>query len=422
MAVPVNTEAGQASARAQRPSVENIVRPAEIPELTGIRFFAAFAVFAYHCAPLLHDIPWWLHPLFDLSGPAVSFFFMLSGMVLSYVYARPIEQNRIGWGRFMQLRLARVYPLHLFALLMYTIPGIYLFPSNIGPPSAFAAWVLTAACLQVYVPFRDIAWRWNGPSWSIACELFFYAVCPALIRKLRPRLTNWRTLFAASLSLYIADLLLNYAIVSPSFTYPALNSGYLGEFLMMFRYITPMMRLPEFIIGVLLGLTIINSRGSKDTLDRWLSRSLVRNALVLISFGLFYAGGLVPWDNLPPVYVLLRSHLGFMPACWLLILSLAWGRTAASPVLASRPCLLLGEASYSLYLLHPTCLFGIQYLAFHDWPPNSTIAVCALIMIGISILAFRFIETPARRAWRQAATPGAGDPFPATTARYAATS
>jgi peptidoglycan/LPS O-acetylase OafA/YrhL len=97
----------------------------EIRSLTGIRGVAASAVVLYH---------------FDLgqpdSGPlqhvlhhgylAVDLFFVLSGFVMALTYGRAfvLQPNIEGFGRFLENRLARIYPLYLVTtLLAFAVEG-----------------------------------------------------------------------------------------------------------------------------------------------------------------------------------------------------------------------------------------------------------------------------------------------------------
>ncbi|WP_372352459.1 acyltransferase family protein [Streptomyces sp. KL116D] len=74
-----------------------------LPSLTGLRFFAAFLVFLCHALSqfnpqtdsVSHDVAYFLLP----AGPVgVSFFFVLSGFVLTYA-ARPGDTVRRFWRR-----------------------------------------------------------------------------------------------------------------------------------------------------------------------------------------------------------------------------------------------------------------------------------------------------------------------------------
>jgi acyltransferase len=101
----------------QRPSNGNI------PALTGLRGVAAVWVMLYHMFTG-RDIP-----VVEFGYVGVDIFFVLSGFVLAHVYLRdPGLTTGEGYLRFLGVRLARVYPLHvltLVCLLLITIalPG-----------------------------------------------------------------------------------------------------------------------------------------------------------------------------------------------------------------------------------------------------------------------------------------------------------
>lgn len=97
-----------------------ITRPAPIPSLTGIRFFAALAVLMFHSGATYFDragIPYPVAQLLHNGYLGVSLFFVLSGFILTYAH----QDDRID-GRFLGVfyvaRFARIYPVYLFALVL----------------------------------------------------------------------------------------------------------------------------------------------------------------------------------------------------------------------------------------------------------------------------------------------------------------
>jgi hypothetical protein len=76
-------------------------------------FLAAFALVLYHYAdqgPVsLFDV----HPAFERGYLATNFFLMLSGYVLARAYGERFDARRISAGRFLLLRVARIWPAHL---------------------------------------------------------------------------------------------------------------------------------------------------------------------------------------------------------------------------------------------------------------------------------------------------------------------
>lgn len=88
--------------------------------LTSLRFVAAMMIVVYHAQSLL---PWldiaWL-PRAVIQG--VSFFFVLSGFILTETY---IKRPNVTYRAFMRSRLAKLWPLHVASLLALIIcfPG-----------------------------------------------------------------------------------------------------------------------------------------------------------------------------------------------------------------------------------------------------------------------------------------------------------
>src|SRR5260370_9304602 len=85
----------------------------KLDALTGLRFFAAFAIVIHHSrgtfltADRLSDWP---------LDSAVSFFFVLSGFVLTHVYPQLPSREHIG--KFLFSRFSRIWPVHLFSLFL----------------------------------------------------------------------------------------------------------------------------------------------------------------------------------------------------------------------------------------------------------------------------------------------------------------
>ena len=98
-------------------------RPEKIHALTSLRFFAAFYVVCFHSLwngtflPSLHRNSY-LGKLIHLGYSQVSFFFLLSGYILAFVYLR--DNRPIAARKFFLARFARIYPLLFLALLADT--------------------------------------------------------------------------------------------------------------------------------------------------------------------------------------------------------------------------------------------------------------------------------------------------------------
>jgi peptidoglycan/LPS O-acetylase OafA/YrhL len=87
----------------------------------------------------------------------------------------------------------------------------------------------------------------------------------------------------------------------------------------------------------------------------------------------------------------------------LIIVSLAAGPTFLSRVLEHPFIVLLGEASYSLYILHIGTWSLVAHLQHAGVFPGSWFPALALLAtIAISIFCFKYIEMPARSKLRSA--------------------
>src|SRR5258705_5569923 len=98
-----------------------MLRQRDIPALTGLRGVAAFWVVLFH-------MEWGSSiPIIEKGYLGVDVFFILSGFVLMHVYAG-FETTDFDYVRFIKARIARIYPLHIFALLLLAVLVI-CFPS-----------------------------------------------------------------------------------------------------------------------------------------------------------------------------------------------------------------------------------------------------------------------------------------------------
>jgi len=84
----------------------------KLDALTGLRAIAALAVFAHHFMGIM-DCRVISGPI---GGIAVSFFFVLSGFILVYVYKDRLRKASIS--KFYFTRFARIWPLHAVCLLL----------------------------------------------------------------------------------------------------------------------------------------------------------------------------------------------------------------------------------------------------------------------------------------------------------------
>jgi len=158
----------------------------------------------------------------------VTFFFILSGFILSYSYSEKMKENNISKTEFFISRFSRIYPLHFLTFLL-SLP-LFLTLKNGG---SFLYLLPNISLTQSFFPKEWIYFSANTPSWSLSNEIFFYILFPFLIFK--------RNMILLSASCFILAFQVYISV-----------SGLPLKQLHYWIYIFPVSRLLDFIIGILL--------------------------------------------------------------------------------------------------------------------------------------------------------------------------
>ncbi len=350
--------------------------------LTTLRFFAALHVVIFHLQVqgILTGGPWWYRNLAGIGYVGVDFFFVLSGFILVYTYGGPALEPR----RFWQARFARIYPAYLVSLLA---AGPFFYYAIKAQDVPFFAWsqqhlagacILTLTLLQSWNP--QAALTWNPVCWSLSVEAFFYSVFPLLARWTRTisrrRLVAW----IGACSAISFSISLFYVVIHPD-GLAKVNSGETTLFWRNVLSFNPLIRLPEFAAGMLTARLFLASKA-----DRRFASALFFGGLAGLAAVVLCAAR-IPSSLLSPGL--------FMPMYAAMIYGLAL-RPRWAKLLEARGLVLLGEASYSLYLLHSIVLSSVfdaaSFLPF--WP---RVACAVLAAFAASILSYKLVESPARR-------------------------
>ncbi len=152
-----------------------------LPSLDGLRGVAALAVVGSHFENLSGIS---LH--LQHSGPAVDFFFILSGVVIGQAYERRLAAG-LTWTAYMGLRLKRLYPAILGGLVIGAAAALT------GGERLYPAMALQVALLPaLWGPalHGGELFPLNGPQWSLFLELAGNALHAVAL----PWLTTWRLL------------------------------------------------------------------------------------------------------------------------------------------------------------------------------------------------------------------------------------
>ena len=220
-------------------------RKPSLDALTGLRFVAAATVFIHHLGGKFG----FEHNRYSIGSVAVTFFFILSGFVLTYAYHDRIG-NRKQVASFLFNRVARIWPLHL-ACLLIAVALVY-FDSRLQVTPFWQKLTANAFLLHSWVPASDWVFSFNGVAWSISTEAFFYTLFPFLMfaggRRSRSRLSI-ATMFVAAFALLASFLA---SIQWQEFDY--LRVG----------HVNPLVRLPEFCLGIMAGRYFLRSSNESN--------------------------------------------------------------------------------------------------------------------------------------------------------------
>lgn len=365
-----------------------------IDQLTSLRFFAAAAIVFHHSKDVFELTRSVVSPV--PLNLAVSFFFVLSGFILTYNYRN--LRGRAEVQRFYEARIARIWPVHFlsFGLVLLLIPK-GLWTASAATSQIAGITLSNLALLHAWAPFFGYFFSYNGVSWSISTELFFYVAFPWLIQ-------NWTQTwhYKSAIVLLIAVSALTLSTLQ---SVPGIDEQHPMQLSSIgIGYISPIVRIVEFLMGI------------------W-------TAKLFIQFEDYQGGSSVAWTVaeflcLVAAFILWKLCLEYAirtkePNAWQVYLGssggaitfpfaigvMAFGRGWISKMLRLKQLVLLGQASFALYMTHQL-LIAFVYINkaryFSDVPDSALFLLYWSVCIVLSIGIFLYFEQPARirmKAW-----------------------
>ena len=324
-----------------------------LKNLQALRGFAALAIVVIHICLWERKLPPY-RPALPMLVPGqagVDLFFVISGFIMVFIQPAPIGSWR-GYGSFMGHRLARIYPPLWLILVPLTVLWIFepaWFNHNFDNHVDLVGSYLLLP--QAQVPLLTV-------SWTLIHEIYFYwVVSVALCFAPRGRLVFGVAWFVVVLAGFIA-----HGSVRDEPVFQLVFSPFSLTFLLGYFLGLGYERLKRFprdaaIILVVVGLLAILIGGSFSPV--WPGSYPNNNSLArLACFGL-------PSALIVAGAVALERH---------------WA-------LGNRWVQLLGDASYSIYLLHILFVMAIYHVAYisgygrQDW----ALAVAAVATLGTGI-------------------------------------
>jgi peptidoglycan/LPS O-acetylase OafA/YrhL len=338
------------------------------PALTGIRAWGAIAVFFVH-------LPFAIG--FSLAVDVLSFFFVLSGFLIVYLY---YENDDVCAGRFQNYfvnRFARIYPVYFLIVTLVILSG-----HNFSVGYLFKNYTLTHAL------FHDISARAIQPSWSLTVEECFYLAAPLFMFLIR-RYNFFAALLAAVIMLAGALLVSvsnvpYYFLSTPQFVF---STTFFGHFF-------------EFFAGIFLALIILKREkepGSNAVRSKRYAWTIagITGCIVAISIPV-----VLQQAGYNAIYTIFYTGINnfILPiAIAVLYFGLITEITLLSKFLSLPLMGWLGRTSYAFYLIHVPLINGlvIPYLLPYFRGEYNLLVILAFIAIQvIAFLIYVFYEEP----------------------------
>ncbi|MBR1220253.1 acyltransferase [Bradyrhizobium sp. U87765 SZCCT0131] len=329
-----------------------------INSLTSLRFFAALYVFLFHIGRS-HEFPPVIRQVVHSGFTGMSFFFILSGFVLTVRYWERLPSYRA----FVVARIARIYPAYALAFVLAYPLIVADSPGSVQLLNLAANVTMIQAWFPNLIPVGI-----NGGSWSLSVEMFFYALFPLILplaKAFEGDRRRWTLLLGLCWLVAFVPGLVQRIIPQPE--------------MMWLYYASPPYRLAEFVGGMVLACA-------------WRQAVLQPKIAYVAASGVAYLAlcfaGLssinLTFLNVVavPLYLAIIHYAAAYRPAWL-----EW-----------RPLVYLGEISYGIYIYQ---FVSLPYVLPHV--DRLGLGLGATVLIGFAVTAlmatasFHLIETPLRK-------------------------
>jgi peptidoglycan/LPS O-acetylase OafA/YrhL len=350
----------------------------------------------------MEEFPRWLNNLLAHGYLSTSFFFLLSGFILAYLYWAPNGELSTTRNRFWWQRFTRIYPAHLIVLLLTVLlflPRFWMDPSAPSVPLAVASGIATATLTQAWFPPLVPVWSW--PTWALSAVVFLYLVMPWLMRVLA-KLSHRQSLL---LLLALPLISLVPTLVFLQF-FPDGGKG--QQNWQIFLGSTPLFWVPHFVAGMLMSRIFRISRFETAWREKpklWIS--LGDAALVAVA-------AISLMDPHDQAWRHILRHGALMPLYMLVLYDLALGRGLVARIFSLPGMGFLGQTSFSIFIWQNLFL-AIGFMAAMGAPDSKNLSfwVAVIGLTTMAIISTYLIEKPLAKRLRRrypVGQPGASSP------------
>jgi exopolysaccharide production protein ExoZ len=321
----------------------------KLPNIQILRACAAMMIVVYHCgietgrlsgagggSKLFDEVPW---------GSGVPIFFAISGFIMVVTSARAFGSLSAAID-FMRRRIIRIVPLY-WLVTTFALVGILVAPGLSKAPPGDPLYVVASYLFWPYMRLTGDIRPLATPGWTLNLEVLFYVVFAGSL--LFHRRVGLSLLFA-SLGLLVA--------LRVSGLLPGVALNFWGDPIVL-----------GFLLGAAVGIAYNNGL-----------RLSGLSAVMLTAIG--FAVIFLSWIPTGAEDTLLRRLAEAAPAT-LVLIAVALGPQVDEVRHIWRPALVIGNASYSLYLVQE---FLLRLLSL-GWlkGPTANLSLWTFIPVGIAI-------------------------------------
>ena len=343
----------------------------KLDSLTVFRFVAAASVVIFHYGrdtAVYKALP----AVLAAGSIAVTFFFVLSGFVISI----SAHGRKFDLFRFYVNRVARIFPVYILALLAV------LFAVNLDGKGL--DFFLSLTMMQSW--FSPYPLTLNMPGWSVSVEVFFYIVAPAMI-VLAGRWGARSWLGWASISIIVwlvTQFVLSWVNKSQ---FHKDNFSFANDLVNYF----PVSHFCSFLLGFTAGIAYKNGVLVNGITEREKRLIFILSVCLVV---LLSKNGRRLNDFFGESFAYGSSFYSVVFSFF--IYSCALSDKFISKAISVPALVLLGEASYSLYIMQmPIYMyFDMVFPKTLSWGGEYRFWLYFTILLAVSIALFVYVERP----------------------------
>ena len=299
----------------------------------------------------------------------VDLFFVLSGVIFCYTYRTAIRQTKVSGYSFFMKRFSRLYPMHLFTLLLAAfLSYVFYVHTNrfplYGHDNAYHFDIYHFALNIFFLQkgFLDEGYSFNVPAWSLSIEAFMYVL---FFIQSRYKESLYSSLFLILIGLFI----------------------FISRYDFVFLINQPISR---GLVGFFTGCILYEKLIELNFYRRYRWRIISFYIITMILFWIYLSDYIVLYKNLLTIYLSV-----------LLIAELHYNKYIRS-LIENKLFATLGDISLSVYLIHVPVQFAIllyfdanhKLIIYND---KVLFALYGLSVIGVGWLLHKTVEMPAQK-------------------------